>query len=414
MICFAYSFFLGFTPLLLLYSVIGINSAPQRWRKYLPWLILAIGMISYGMQSKAEIDLDRYFQEATEVGRLPFYEIFSYKGSHGEYEGLWVITVLFWIVGRLGVVHLLPMIAGCIVYGVAFYITCDVAEEYNVQSTIPAVIAIQGCMLPFFSIISNVRNVTAFSLIVLAVYLDTVKKKRNPFVLILYILPVFIHSSAIILVLLRIGLLLTVKAKVLFLAIVSLLPILIDTLYTYIDSIPFGGSFGAVLRLLILKGYWYLHDKNDSVWARQVGSSKYQQLNRLVMIAFAVFVIYLICFKTFKHIKEKHKKIVSYTFLLSILTLSCSWFTTPHYWRFSAASVVSMGAVLVLLFMEKRAGESSLKLSKILVFIFAVLGVLLQIWPMQYNVDFSGWFENILLNNFYVIVFTIIRGAFCA
>ena len=73
-----------------------------------------------------------------------------------------------------------------------------------------------------------------------------------------------------------------------------------------------------------------------------------------------------------------------------------------------------MGAVLVPLFMEKRAGESSLKLSKILVFIFAVLGVLLQIWPMQYNVDFSGWFENILLNNFYVIVFTIIRGAFCA
>ena len=166
--------------------------------------------------------------------------------------------------------------------------------------------------------------------------------------------------------------------------------------------------------MLILKGYWYLHDKNDSVWARQVGSSKYQQLNRLVMIAFAVFVIYLICFRTFKHIKEKHKKIVSYTFLLSILTLSCSWFTTPHYWRFSAASVVSMGAVLVPLFMEKRAGESSLKLSKNLVFIFAVLGVLLQIWPMQYNVDFSGWFENILLNNFYVIVFTIIRGAFCA
>ena len=105
------------------------------------------------------------------------------------------------------------MIAGCIVYGVAFYITCDVAEEYNAQSTIPAVIAIQGCMLPFFSIISNVRNVTAFSLIVLAVYLDTVKKKRNPVVLILYILPVFIHSSAIILVLLRIWFVAWCKSK---------------------------------------------------------------------------------------------------------------------------------------------------------------------------------------------------------
>ena len=33
MICFAYSFFLGFTPLLLLYSVIGINSAPHEVEK---------------------------------------------------------------------------------------------------------------------------------------------------------------------------------------------------------------------------------------------------------------------------------------------------------------------------------------------------------------------------------------------
>lgn len=414
MIIFSYAVLLGFTPLLFLDSVLGINLYPQRWRKYLPWLILAIGMVAYSMQSKAEIDLDRYFQVATEIGKLPFYDIFNYKGNHGEYNGLWTILIVFWIAGRLGVVHLLPLLTGCIVYGVTFYITCDVAEDYNAQTTIPTVIAIQACMLPFFSIISNVRNITAFSLIILAVYLDAVKKKKNFLILALYILPVFIHSSAMILILLRIGLVLKSKGKVVFLLIVSILPTLIDTLFIYINMIPLGGNLGVVFRLLIQKGYWYLHDKNDTAWARQVALSKYQQINRLVMIALSVLIISIILSGILKYINEKHEKMVSYTFLLSIMTISCSWFTTPHYWRFSAASMVAIGVVLVPLINAKEYLGIFKKSLLNLFFVFAPVGILLQLWPMQYNVDFQGWFENVLLNNIYVVIIQIIKGLFMA
>lgn len=414
MIIFAYVFFLAFTPLMFLYSVLGINFAPRMWRRYLPWLILTIGMIAYGMQSKAEIDMDRYFQVATEIGRLPFIENFNYQGGRGGYEGLWVTTMVFWLVGRLNVVHILPMLAGEIVYGVSFYITCDTAERYSAYAVIPKVIAIQTCILPFFSIISNIRNVTAFSLVVMAVYLDTVKKKRNLMVLLLYALPIFMHSSTIILILLRIGLSLGKKAKVLSLTIVCLLPVLIDTLYTYIGSIPFGGSFGSIIRMLIQKGYWYLHDKSDSAWARQVASSKFQQLNRLVMTALAIVIICLVFFGTLKHLWKEYEKFASYAFLLSIMTISCSWFTTPHYWRFSAATVVSAGAVFVPLFGTKRHLDSWVMFLTNTLFGFALIGIPLQLWPMKYNVDLLGWFENMILNNFYAVVFQIIKGLFLA
>ena len=412
MIIFAYAFFLISTPLFFFYSILGINLYPARWKKYLPWLILAIGMFAYGVETKGELDLDRYFQTASKVGNLSFGDVFTYTGSQGDYEGLWAILVVFWIAGRLGIVHILPMITACIVYGIAYYITCDVAAKYNSYGVIPRVIAIQTCILPFFSIVSNIRNVSAFSLIILAVYLDLVKKKRNLWVLCLYIIPVFIHSSAFILILLRIGLIIGEKARIFFLAIVCLIPSLINTLYAYMDSINIGGSLGAIIRTAIQKGYWYLNDKNDTSWARQVASSRYQQLNRLVMLLLAVAMICLIYFGLRNTLQDEYRKFTSYTFLLSIMTISCSWFTVPHYWRFSAASIVSAGPMLVTLFNEEKPAGNYIKISRIMMTGFALVGIPLQLWSIQYTIDLPASLENFVLNNFYSIIVQIFKGVF--
>ena len=415
MIILAYIVISALTPLTLLYAVAGINISPKSWRKYMPWLIFALGMIAYGMQSKVEIDLDRYFQMADEIGRLPFLQIFNYEGNRGTYSGMWVMQIIFWIAGRLQIVHILPFTTACIVYGITFYITCDVAEQYEACNIIPRIMAIQMSILPFFSIISNIRNVTAFALVILAVYLDTVKKKRNLIVLMLYVFPIFVHSAAIILLLLRIGLKFGTKAKVLWFSLVCILPIIIDTLYTYIDFFAFGGSFNAVIKTSILKGYWYLHDKDETAWARQVASSKYQLFNRTVMAAFAVVMIILICLGISRIAKDKYHLFITYEFLLSIVTLSCSWFTAPHYWRFTVASVIAAGAILVPLFSSSESLEKPwlFLLRKCLVLI-AIIGIPLQLWPMQYSVDFQGWFENVLLNNIYVVIIQIIKGLFLA
>lgn len=414
MVILAYGILLACTPFMLLYSVLGINMNPWKWKKYLPWLVLAIGMIAYGMQSSVELDMDRYFNTAIEIGKYPFFELFNYKGSHGEYVGLWVIKIVFWLAGRLNVVHILPMMTGCIVYGIALYITCDVAEEYEAYTSIPKVIAVQICILPFVSIISNIRNITAFSLIILAVYLDIVKKKRNPLVLLLYVFPIFIHTSSIILILFRIGISFSVKSKIVFLTIVCALPVFIDTLYANINLLQHGGSIGAIITTLCRKGYWYLHDQNDTAWARQVASSRYQQINRVVMIILAITIVLIICFGIFQYVKKMYENFLTYIFLLAIMTISCSWFTTPHYWRFSAASIIAIGALLIPLLCTQNISEKILIILKRIFFLSAVMGVLLQLWPIQYNIDLMAWFENVILNNFYVMLFQLIKGMFLA
>ena len=96
------------------------------------------------------------------------------------------------------------------------------------------------------------------------------------------------------------------------------------------------------------------------------------------------------------------------------MTISCSWFTTPHYWRFSAASVIAIGALLIPLLCTQNISENILIILKKIFFLSTVMGVLLQLWPIQYNIDLMAWFENVILNNFYVMMFQLIKGMFLA
>lgn len=409
----AYFVFLGFTPLLLLYSMLGIGFAPRKWRKYLPFIVLGIGLISYSYPPKIEGDLTRYFQMAEDVGKLTFNESFGYFGKNENFDGgLWGSIIVFWAVGKIGLVHILPMITACIVYGIAFYISCDTAEQYEAYDIIPKVMIFQFSMLPFFSVVGNIRNISAFALIMLAVYLDTVKNKKNIGIFLLYVLPCFIHTSAVVLILLRLSLALSSKLKFLFLIIIFLFPTMIELLYSNLARITVGGSIGSIIRNFSMKAYWYLHDKDSTEWARQVARSRYQKLNRLVLLAFAIMIITMLCFDLLKNVRQSQKKFLTYLFLIAIMTVACSWFTTPHYWRFSAVSVVAVGSLMVPLLKKQYLSRGNHMVIQLSAMFFGLLGVLLQIWQFQYNVDIFEWFGNILLNNFYTVVIQMLGGLF--
>lgn len=411
----SYFLLLFFTPLLMIYAIYGINKSPTKWRKFLPLLIIGVGLISYNFPPKIEGDLTRYFTMAEECGRLSFKDSFSYFGKTDNFDsGLWAIIFIFWVVGKIDVVHLLPMLTGALVYGIAFYITCDTAERYAACNIIPRVLFFQICMLPYFNIIANVRNISAFALVVLATYLDTVKNKHNIVVLALYIIPCFMHTSAVVLILLRLSMALSTKIKVPFLLLIFSLPLLIDTLYENIGRLSIGGSIGSILTNMSLKAYWYLHDKDSTEWARQVSRSQYYKLNRIIMVALALVIIGLICFGILKYTKSTDRKFSNYLFLVSIMTVACSWFTTPHYWRFSAVSMTAIGAILIPIYKTKSLNKYSLDLLKHTLWLFPAFGLLFQIWQGRYNVDLFEWVGNILLNNMYVVLFEIIKGVFLA
>ena len=50
------------TPLVLMYSILGISIQPSKWRKYYKYLIISIAVISYSYNPIGTPDLVRYYE----------------------------------------------------------------------------------------------------------------------------------------------------------------------------------------------------------------------------------------------------------------------------------------------------------------------------------------------------------------
>ena len=123
-----------------------------------------MSIIVYSCISNYENDLVRYFQMIEQCKNLPFSQAFTWGN-----DGLVVKNLVFWIISRLGDVHILPALAAAIYYGVSAYLAVD---QYREGDKIYPIILFQLLTIPFLESLSNVRNVSAFALLILAAYRD--------------------------------------------------------------------------------------------------------------------------------------------------------------------------------------------------------------------------------------------------
>ena len=261
-----WSFLLGsiliffLTPMMAIYAGVGLICSPKKWRKYLPFCILPIGIIAYCYNPLTSADLVRYIAMVEQCRDLTVYETFRYFD-----DGLVVKNIIFWALSKLDDPHFLPALSSATVYGIAGYITCDTADIWHCERYIPLVLVCQSFLLPFFTITSNVRNICAFSLIILAVYLDTEKKKRNILVLALYIGPCFIHTSAWILVVLRMLVFLIKRFKSWVLFSVFFLPVITNIMYQFRGRVlTRSTTINTIINQSIIKAYWYLNGADSN------------------------------------------------------------------------------------------------------------------------------------------------------
>lgn len=400
------------SPIGLLYGFVMLFKIPEKTYRWLPFLVYSLGIIAYSCNPFAEDDLVRYFYRAQEYAGLPLSRVFYDATGINQYDVLtFVYSIWSWIVGQIGAVHLLPMVSVMTVYSIAFYITADMAHKMHGERYIPFIILFQLCLIPLHAVLANVRNVWAFSLIILAVYLDLVKGKRNPIILLLYVLPGFIHSSAFLLLILRLICKMGSKVYVpMFIGSLAF-PQILDILYDYSSLFSALGTMGLFINLNILKLYWYIHDNGDSEWAQQVSNSFYQKINRAVMISFAVIVCILILLWIKKHIEGKYHPFLNYMFLLNVTTITFTWFTIGHFWRISAASFIGISVILLpILLNYNKKTPILIKLFRILLPVYILMGILLQWWPVKYTVIPSEWMIDAVTTNIFTIFIDILKG----
>lgn len=400
MIVIAAILFLLMPTLSLLYSALGLCRNPHNWRRYLPFLVISIFVLAYAYVPTGTPDLVRYIEMSQRMQNMKLSQAISYMN-----DGLYVENFYFWIISKTGDYQLLGAIPCTIVYTIAFYITCDTADRYGCQRKIPYYMIGQTMLLPWFSVLCNVRCVFAFSVIGFAAYLEYIKSKKNPFVWILYILPCFIHVTGVVFLLFRLSLFITSKVQWFLSVLVALLPSIIDLLYSRVYSLP----IGTVGQTLIKKVYWYFHDDLRSEFSQRISNSLADRFSRYLFVGLAVCFALCILVQLSKCTRA-NRKYVTFLFLICISTVACYSVITPQYWRFAAALVVCGFGPILMPISNNDKRYRIICVAFVLIRIFCFAGLFIQIWKSRYIVDYIDWAGNFLLNNVFVILFEVVKS----
>mgnify|MGYP002856506743 CR=1 FL=1 len=372
------------------------------------------GVYGYSMSFSSEVenDLTRYFLQIQELHGLSLSKIFAL-----DTDKLYVKDILFYFVEKTGNVHLLPFIVGFIIYSIVFYILFDTIErskrKFRISETFMlAIIAIS--ILSPYTIISNTRCVLAYVLITFALYRFIVQKKRNLLTLSLYILPIWLHSSSIIVILIGFVCLFINSFSKISLILALSLSTLIDLAHSNVSKFNIA-IIGPILTNAINKAYYYLH-WTEGGWATEVENSVSSNLNRFVGSIFLILIIILIfkyCKKN-KNIEEKkmkkktyfESKFINYLYFIAIFALGCLSIKTGAFWRFE--SIVLLFSPVILIYVLEN-NESFIKYFKLL-FLFCFGMFFVNIIYQMRNMNFSLTMYNYLICNGFKIFIEIIKG----
>jgi hypothetical protein len=219
----------------------------------------------------------------------------------------------------------------------------------------------------FCSVINNVRNILAFSLVGLAVYRDCYQKKRNIPTFLLYFIPIFLHPSSMVIIMLRFIIILPGKIKIAASIVTLFIVEIVNIVYEFSARISGGSLVGKIFKDFAYKGYAFFNDTN-SAWGMAVAKSGSYTLQRYLYISFAAFFC-VVCAFVVADIKKakpannasiqlkkifgiyvfdnRYCQLVDFSFYIGLLTIACLPMLMPEFWRFASAMLLFAGAALM-------------------------------------------------------------------
>lgn len=386
-------------PFLLIISIIGLAKSPKQWRYFSVGYIICIAMLAYNWIPQSTPDITRYFYMLKQCATMSLSETNEFFD-----DGLFIKNFIFWMIGHLGDVHLLPAISTGTVYASATYITCSYCENESRVKDIPIVMLFQFLTLPFFSITSNIRNVWCFSLIMLAAYRELYLKKKDMLTLCMYILPCFIHSGGWVLIGIRLICMLARRFRFIAIMIAFGVAQIINYLYGIISYIP-----NKMVTEMVIVAYKYLNETN-SVYALSVASNIGDKLSRYSAMILAIFFMVY----TFIRIRgwKAETTFSVYEFLVASSVIGFNAFTVPHYWRLSVALTVGAAPIISMMIKDFQEKRKYYRYWMIAVFLTAFMQFFVQIKITSGLVDYAQILTDFSINSIYCVLIRIIIGMF--
>lgn len=192
------------SEILIVFLVFGVK---EEYLKYLFCLsVIYLAWLAYHFEPTSGNDLLYHFR---------MIKLAKYAGWEGlvvdyQFASNPALYVIYYFISKLPSVHWLPVLVVFIVYGVMFYIAYDsqiVFQAFNEEGkkiySVGIAIAYMVFTMHYTYIISGVKNNIAFTIFVLATYLELVKKKNPILCWGLIIIALLIHPSIGLLIVVR-------------------------------------------------------------------------------------------------------------------------------------------------------------------------------------------------------------------
>ena len=334
-------------PLGIPLGLMGIYSERDHWKEYAFIIALGFASFAYCYEALTASDIVRYFSYIEDIGQVSFHRMFTY-GSYGA-SGLFVFNAACWLAGRMGDPRIIPALSILIVYYLSIYMACRVSDtlQSKRRSLMISLLFILTA-LNFYALTNNVRNVLALVLIGYATFRDCYEGKRNAWTFLLYILPVFIHTSAILVLVLRLIILLSNKFKWIGLGVAVLVHPMLMFLHPYTRNMK--GRFLSYVGNAVNKAYNYYTDSHSS-WGQAVQASGSEKAFKILYLAIGILlgaVILLILTRKASLVSRSADRVLSIIYYIDLVMVLCIPILMPVYWRFSASVIALSGGGLLM------------------------------------------------------------------
>ncbi|MEG0643129.1 MAG: EpsG family protein [Clostridia bacterium] len=204
---------------------------------YIPGMIASIlSILAFFWFPSKGYDLYEYYNWTYNFTTFNFKDTLKYLLTNYE-----IISMLyFYIMSKVGVYQLIQVIPTFAFYFLAYYIIVDYSniKKIPIKNTIFVSIILLS-LYKYIFVIGAFRYSLAYMVFAFGLYLNYFKHKNNKLVWLLYILPVFIHSSTIILLAFRVlALIKNKKIKISLVIVGSLIALFPSVIINIIEFLP--------------------------------------------------------------------------------------------------------------------------------------------------------------------------------
>ena len=334
-------------------------------------------------------DLVRYIEMVEKYRFLSLSESFNLC-----YDNLYVLDIWFWCIAKIGDYQLLPATSVFVFYFIEIYMITDFKIRKNLRNSVYMMGLIMVLFIVnFTAIVTNIRNIMAFSVFLMGIYREYVQEKRNILTYSLYIIPCFIHPSTYMLVFIRICLWLFYKVPKYLFIVVMALPLFLKQIISIFEVLNISP---AALTLLKRGEMYFLWDEGG--YATQIINSGSAQVFKLYYLFLTVYYFGMLIAIARKRKSGKREESVKLFLILYLLfSITAFQITTPMYLRF-VMPFISVGVMIYFEFyMQNKKRRSMWNLLTFVANVSLIVGgIAMNIYRLKGFMDMGDYFFNIL------------------